>query len=64
MRAEEIARFGHWELSIDEKKMRASKGQSAFMVWWAMDWPLLMCKKFPCLNTALYLNKELCKNWF
>ena len=26
MRAEEIARFGHWELSLGEKKMRASRG--------------------------------------
>jgi PAS domain S-box-containing protein len=59
MRAEEIARFGHWELSLDEKKMRASKGAKRIYGLEGEEWPLSDVQKIPLPEYRAHLNKAL-----
>ncbi len=59
MRAEEIARFGHWELSLDEKKMRASKGAKCIFGLGGEEWPLSDVQKIPLPEYRARLNKAL-----
>ena len=59
MRAEEIARFGHWELSIDEKMMRASKGAKRIYGMEGEEWPLADVQKIPLPEYRALLDREL-----
>jgi PAS domain S-box-containing protein len=59
MRAEEIARFGHWELSLDEKKMRASKGAKRIYGLEGEEWPQSDVQKIPLPEYRAHLNKAL-----
>ncbi|MDQ1261577.1 MAG: hypothetical protein QG575_758, partial [Euryarchaeota archaeon] len=59
MRAEEIARFGHWELSLDEKKMRASKGAKRIYGLEGEEWPLSDVQKIPLPEYRAILDREL-----
>ncbi len=59
MRAEEIARFGHWEFSIDEKLMRASKGAKRIYGLEGEEWPLSDVKKIPLPEYRTLLDREL-----
>ena len=59
MRAEEIARFGHWELSLDEKMMRASKGAKRIYGLEGEEWPLSDVQKIPLPEYRARLNKAL-----
>lgn len=59
MRAEEIARFGHWELSIDEKMMHASKGAKRIYGMEGDEWPLADVQKIPLPEYRTLLDREL-----
>ncbi|MHB8118207.1 MAG: PAS domain-containing hybrid sensor histidine kinase/response regulator [Methanothrix sp.] len=59
MRAEEIARFGHWELSLDEKKMRASKGAKRIYGLEGEHWPLPDVQRIPLPEYRARLDKAL-----
>ena len=59
MRAEEIARFGHWELSIDEKMMRASKGAKRIYGLEGEKWPLSDVQKIPLPEYRALLSSEI-----
>jgi len=59
MRAEEIARFGHWELSIDEKIVRASKGAKCIYGMEGDMWPLADVQKIPLPEFRALLDREL-----
>ncbi len=59
MRAEEIARFGHWELSLDEKKMRASMGAKRIYGLEGEEWPLSDVQKIPLPEYRARLNEAL-----
>jgi PAS domain S-box-containing protein len=59
LRAEEIARFGHWELSIDEKMVRASKGAKCIYGMEGDIWPLADVQKIPLPEFRARLDREL-----
>ncbi len=59
MRAEEIARFGHWELLLDEKKMRASKGAKSIYGLEGEHWPLSDVQRIPLPEYRARLDKAL-----
>jgi PAS domain-containing protein len=59
MRAEEIARFGHWELLIEEKMMRASKGAKRIYGMEGDVWPLADVQKIPLPEYRALLDREL-----
>ncbi len=59
MRAEEIAHFGHWELSLDEKMMRASKGAKRIYGLEGEKWPLSDVQKIPLPEYRALLDSEL-----
>jgi PAS domain S-box-containing protein len=59
MRAEEIARFGHWELSLQEKKMRGSKGAKRIYGLEGEEWPLQDVQKIPLPKYRASLHKAL-----
>ena len=59
MRAEEIARFGHWELLLDEKKMRGSKGAKRIYGLEGEHWPLSDVQRIPLPEYRARLDKAL-----
>jgi PAS domain S-box-containing protein len=59
MRAEEIARFGHWELSLQEKKMRASKGAKRIYGLEGEEWPLQDVKRISLPEYRARLHEAL-----
>ncbi len=59
MRAEEIARFGHWEISLDEKTMRASEGAKRIYGLEGEYWPLSDVQKIPLPEYRALLDREL-----
>ncbi|MCX6678301.1 MAG: PAS domain S-box protein [Methanothrix sp.] len=59
MRAEEIACFGHWELSLNENKMRASKGAKRIYGLEGEDWPLPDVQRIPLPEYRARLDKAL-----
>jgi len=59
MRAEEIARFGHWELSLDEKKMRASEGAKRIYGLEGEEWALSDVQSIPLPEYRALLDREL-----
>ncbi len=59
MRAEEIARFGHWEISLDGKMMRASEGAKRIYGLEGEYWPLSDVQKIPLPEYRTRLDREL-----
>ncbi|MDD4446311.1 MAG: PAS domain S-box protein, partial [Methanothrix sp.] len=59
MRAEEIAGFGYWELSIDEMMMRASKGAKCIYGMEGDMWPLADMQKIPLPEFRPLIDREL-----
>ncbi len=58
-RAEDIARFGHWELSLDEKMVRASEGAKRIYGLESEHWPLSDVQKIPLPEYRAHLDREL-----
>jgi PAS domain S-box-containing protein len=58
-RAEEIARFGHWELSLDEKKFRASEGAKRIYGLDGNEWPQTDVIKIPLPRCRPLLDRKL-----
>jgi signal transduction histidine kinase/transcriptional regulator with PAS, ATPase and Fis domain/ActR/RegA family two-component response regulator len=59
IRAEEIARFGHWELSLDEDKMRASEGAKRIYGLDGEEWPLSDVQRVPLPEYRTLLDRKL-----
>ena len=58
-RAEEIARFGHWEFSFDEDKLRASEGAKRIYGLEGDEWSPLDVKKIPLPGCRALLDRSL-----
>jgi PAS domain S-box-containing protein len=58
-RAEEIARFGHWELSLDENKVRASEGAKRIYGLDGDEWSAIVVKKIPLPEYRALLDRCL-----
>jgi PAS domain S-box-containing protein len=58
-RAEKIARFGHWELLLDENKMQGSKGAKRIYGLEGEDWPLPDVQRIALPEHRARLDKAL-----